>query len=73
MSTMNVCGVNPMKSKVTLTVDGTDYVPVRLVELKRLRAVEKAARETVNATGGAPHRPATMQRWLRKLAQAVRQ
>jgi hypothetical protein len=51
--------------KVTLTVQGTTYVPVRAVELKRLRAVEKAARDVV--THGAVHRPS-----LRKLAQAVR-
>lgn len=53
------------KPKVTLTVDGTSYVPVRQVELQRLRAVERAAREVVKH--GAIHRPS-----LRKLAQAVR-
>lgn len=53
------------KPKVTLTVDGTPYVPVRLIELQRLRAVEKAAREVV--THGAVHRPS-----LRKLKLAVR-
>lgn len=52
--------------RVNLVVDGTSYVPVRVVELKRLRAVEKAAREVVKH--GAVHRPS-----LRKLAQAVRQ
>jgi len=61
-----------MKSpKVTLTVEGTPYVPVRLVELKRLRAVEKAAREVVTRAAlrryAAIHRPS-----LRKLALAVR-
>jgi hypothetical protein len=52
--------------KVTLTVQGTTYVPIRATELQRLRAVDKAAREVVKH--GSVHRPS-----LRKLAQAVRQ
>jgi len=61
-------GLIMAKSKVTLTVDGTPYVPIKLVELKRLRAVEKAAREIVAdaARSGQLAKPK-----LRKLAQAV--
>jgi hypothetical protein len=55
------------KPNVTLTVAGTLYVPVRAVELKRLRAVEKAARAVVDAASHRSIKPV-----LRKLAQAVR-
>jgi len=53
-----------MKAKVTLVVEGTAYVPVRAVELQRLRAVEKAALAAIKAKKAEPA--------LRKLAQAVR-
>ena len=66
-----------MKAKVTLTVAGTTYVPIRASELKRLRAVDKAARDvieaaTVHKLSVGNHR-AVAGPSLRKLAQAVRQ
>lgn len=62
------------KPRVTLTVEGTSYVPVRAIELERLRAVEKAARAVVNGSQFMKLRQATVAgAALRKLAETVRQ
>ncbi len=64
------------RPNVTLTVQGTTYVPVRADDLKRLRAIEKAAREviaaaTVHKLSVGDHRSVAGPS-LRKLAHAVR-
>lgn len=62
-------GAEAMKPNVILTVGDIAYLPVRVVELRRLRAVELAARELIikaRMRGGVVSTPL-----LRKLIRAV--